>query len=322
MSAVVALSLPGDEARVRPVIEALHAQGIDLWWQRMTEDTEQAPTGPDPGAARVLLLFWTEASADPRSAAYQQAARQASVAGKSVSVLLDRIEPPAEVEGRTLVDLTRWRGRSGDLALLDLAAALKAKAAGLEPAPPRGPARQVVKRMALVIPIILLAIGVAADLFDIYGGLGLRSGASDEEERDWARVRPGVCDDLRTFVDKHGAGAHAAEASALLAARRVWVDRRFRREAKPLPLTVQPSAKAQPDSASARQWALDRAAARAASDCEDYAVAGVGKVVAVETKVEEWRCGPAEGGTVCGLEGKALCSMEVTDTVERERCGS
>lgn len=322
MTPIVIASLPEDHDRVRALVEALHAQNVDLWWERIDP--------ADPGAsldklmaARCAIFTWTAHTLSDAGAAYREIAQQVRSAGKAMSVKLEKVAAPAGWEGTTVIDLSRWKSNPQDVFLLDLAAAARAKAAGLDPPPQRGPVRRTVKQVALLVPTVLGAIGLISTLVGFYQTAGLDKIASAEEAAAWEKVRPGNCEDLRKFLASHGDGVNAEEAKTRLAARRTWTEAGSRAAERPLPLSVLAGmAEPAPGRDAAMADALKRGEAEALKACKGYADAGLGKLIGATATADAWRCDALGGGTVCAFDGQAMCQIEEVAEVQKEQCGS
>ena len=126
-----------DRERVRPIRDALVAEGFDVFWDR------EAPPGRNrnewtrqqAGAAPCVVVFWSAHSAMQFGVAREAIA--AKTAGKLVSVLLDPIEPsqlPMKLDaglGDTVIDFDN--PRAGLARLAKEIAAKKAQAASQPP---------------------------------------------------------------------------------------------------------------------------------------------------------------------------------------------
>lgn len=322
MTPIVITSLPEDHDRVRKLVEALHGQNVDLWWERI--DPAQPEASLDKlMAARCVIFTWTEHVLSDAGAAYRDMAEQVRGAGKVISVKLEKVAAPDGWEGTTVIDLSRWKSNPQDVFLLDLAAAARAKAAGLDPPPQRGPVRRKVKQVALLVPTVLGAIGIISTLVGFYHTAGLDEIASAEEAAAWEKVRAGNCEDLRVFLASHGDGVHADEAKTRLAARRTWTEAGSQVAERPLPLAVL-AGMAEPSAGrdAAMADALARGEAEAQKACKGYADAGLGKLVGATVKADAWRCDALGGGTVCAFDGQAMCKIEEVAEVQREQCGT
>lgn len=322
MTPIVITSLPEDHDRVRGLVEALHALNVDLWWERM--DPAQPEASLDKlMAARCVILTWTAHVMGDAGAAYRDIAQTVRSAGKAISVKLEKVAAPAGWEATTVIDLSRWRSNPQDIFLLDLAAAARAKAAGLDPPPQRGPFRRTAKRVALFVPTVLGAIGLISTLVGFYETAGLNQIAGPEEAAAWQKVRPGNCEDLRKFLAGHGNGVHAEEAKTRLASRRTWIEAGAREADRPLPLSVLAGmADPSPGRAAAERDALRRGEIEAQKACKGYAAAGLGKVIGVSVAPDSWRCDALGGGTVCAFDGQAICKIEEVAEIQREQCGA
>jgi hypothetical protein len=323
MSAIVLIAMHEDEARMRKIVEALLHEKLDFWWER----PEAGEGGWERSIATVMearaaVFFWSAASLGEGGEAYRTLAQRALHADKAISVRLERVKVPDNFRGSTMIDLSGWRRGAKDVFLLDLASAAKAKAAGLDPPPLRGPAKVMIRRVAVALPTILFAIGLFATLKGLYSGFGLDNIASGAERRDWAAVHPGSCEDLRAFLASHPDGANSGRAKTLLAARREQIQTTWRAVQKPLPLYVtRGGAESRPDEAAAKALAQTRATAQAQTDCQAYAQTGSFRYLSASARVTAWRCEFLAGGTVCGLEGSSQCGLEEQDQTVREQCG-
>jgi hypothetical protein len=323
MSAIVLIAMHEDELRMRKIVEALLHEKLDFWWER----PEAGEGGWDRSVATVMearsvVFFWSAASLGPAGAAYRGLAEKALHADKAISVRLERVKIPDAFKGSTVIDLSGWRRGAKDVFLLDLASAAKAKAAGLDPPPLRGPAKVMIRRVAIALPTILFAIGLFSTFKGLYSGFGLDNLASKAERRDWAAVHPGSCEDLRAFLASHPNGANSGKAKTMISTRREWTQTAWIPVTKPLPLYVtRGAAEAKPDEAAARTLAQSRADKQAAADCGQYAQAGSFRYLKAAAQPHDWACEPVAGGVVCGLEGVSECSLQEQAQTTKEWCG-
>lgn len=125
-----------DRARIEPLVRALEAQGLDVWWDR------DIPRGKSYGRvieealqrARCAVVIWSHASV--ASEWVFNEASDARKRGILVPVLIDDIEPPLEFRHLQAARLSGWEG---DLANEEFAGLLNAVRALVEqpgPAPP------------------------------------------------------------------------------------------------------------------------------------------------------------------------------------------
>lgn len=321
MSPIVVASLPDDYARVRSLVEALHAEGLDLWWERLEPGALESSV-PTLMAARCAIFTWTPATTGEDGGPYREIADRLRAAGKAISVRLERVDPPEDWTGTTVIDLAGWRARPKDVFLLDLAAAARAKAAGLDPPPQRGPVRRTIRRIALIVPTVLGAIGLVSTLIGFWQSAGLDKTASPREAQEWAALRAGNCEDLRGFLSRNVDGVHAAEAQARLAARRTWTEAGKQDAERPLPIAVLAGTAAPSgNEGAAREAAMARGQQQADTACRGYAAAGLGDFKSARLAPRTWQCDSVGGGVICGFDGDALCTIAETTEITREQCG-
>ena len=156
MSAIVVIAMKADDARVRKVVEALLEAKLDFWWER----PEAGEGGWERSIktvmeARSVVFFWSAASLGKAGGDYRALAERALVADKAISVRLERVAVPDSFRRTTVINLLGHHTSAKNIFLLDLAAAAKAKASGLDPPPLRGPARQLIRRGAIAFPTVL-----------------------------------------------------------------------------------------------------------------------------------------------------------------------
>ncbi len=132
-----------DRERVRPIRDALVAEGFEVFWDR------EAPPGrsrsewtrQQTGAAPCIVVFWSAHSAMQFGVAREAIA--AKTAGKLVSVLLDPIEPsrlPMKLDaghGDTVIDFDNPRA-----GLARLAKEIEARKTQAASQPPKAPRRR------------------------------------------------------------------------------------------------------------------------------------------------------------------------------------
>lgn len=164
-----------DFDRVERLVEALRANGFDVWW-----DQDIPPGAPWESAitmaldaARCVLVCWSTASIDPNGGAKVQVeARVANDAGKLIQVKLERVSQPLFFRQWQAADLSTWTGEAGDRAFERVVKAARDIAGGarlggdhfneVAAAPPRAGSR---RRKAL------LGAAVAGAAFLCVGGV-------------------------------------------------------------------------------------------------------------------------------------------------------
>jgi len=103
-----------DRARVAPLVHALEAEGLQLWWDRDVDYgqsfhkvIQQALT-----AAPAVIVVWTNESV--QSEWVLNEASDARQRDRLVPVLLDPVTPPLEFRHLQAADLSGWKGDSAD----------------------------------------------------------------------------------------------------------------------------------------------------------------------------------------------------------------
>ena len=138
-----------DRERVRPIRDALVAEGFDVFWDREAPPGRNRNEWTRQNAAPCVVVFWSAHSAMQFGVAREAIA--AETAGKLVSVLLDPIEPsqlPMKLDaglGDTVIDFDN--PRAGLARLAKEIAVKKAQAASPPPRPREdgGPADPLAK---------------------------------------------------------------------------------------------------------------------------------------------------------------------------------
>lgn len=329
-----------DEARVLPLVRALEASGLDVWWDRGLPGGESWRANIEAAleGARCVVVVWSKNSVAPEGHFVRDEAGHAMAKGRLVPVLIDRVAPPLGFREMQAVDLSHWRGNARDPFFQDVVAAIGAKLSGGAPPEARGPMARLRWRLTLgsasTAAVAILAslafntFGVASQvctaasmqplLSDGCGAIGIGGRPTREERLFWAARRPGSCADLRNYIDRHHArGAYLIEANALLAARRVTMVETFTPGTRQLPIYVARGAAPFASDAAARAEALARGLRDAERLCRGFAATTTFKFVSAKAEPQAWDC--ASG--VCSFEGQAVCALQERHMSERETCG-
>ena len=334
-----------DEVRVVRIVKALEAAGFNVWWDRGLPGGEswRATIETELEAARCVIAVWSKASVGKEGLFVRDEAGRALARNQLVSVLIDRVNLPVGFGEIQAIDLMNWRGNPRDPFFRDLVAAVQAKLDN-KPAPKAiGPTSRLVRRFtfgsasgAVVATVALLAFnafGVSTKLCtaaamqpmlsDGCGTLGLGGRPTRAERLAWAGRRPGSCADLRAYIDRyHSGGAYLEEANALLTARRVTTQYTDVPGMRLLALYVSKDGSASANDRSARKAAIVRGQPGAERLCHGFAATSLFKFASANVVAQNWSCGPAAGGIVCGFEGQAVCHLLERRSSEHESCGT
>ena len=321
MNSVLVLSAPEDAGRVRKIVEALNKSNADVFWDRTDFRSAQWDAAAErAAAARAVVFIFSKATVAAGSGPFVGLATEAFRSDKALCVVIDDVEVPPELDGCPTYDLRGWRSRASSLFMLDLVAGAKARAAGLDPPPPRAARQLLVRQLLIAVPSAIAAFALIAGL---YRDIGADRIASPAEAAAWAAVRAGSCNDLRAFLGAHGNGVHADEAQALLAARRAVVKEVPREATRPLPLYVSlADAPPSPGASAARRAAQGRAAAEAERLCRGLAQASSARLVSAKAAVSGYDCESTAGGSVCSADGQAMCRLQEPEMRTVEVCGT
>lgn len=162
-----------DQRRVRPLVDALEAEGLSVWWdaeigggaawrQSIEEELD---------AARCVIVIWSKRSAAPEGAFVHDEASRAMERRVYLPVKIDNVRPPLGFGERQALPLSRWRGNRADSRYQALLHAARAIMDGKSPPVPTFAVHAGVDRR------LVLAGGVAAVAAAGVGGwLWLRPG--------------------------------------------------------------------------------------------------------------------------------------------------
>jgi hypothetical protein len=150
-----------DRPRVEPIVAALEAQGLSVWWDHRiaTGDSFAAVIERELDASSCVVVAWSHTSV--RSDWVRAEADKAWKRQKLVPVLLDRVEPPMPFGQVQAANLVEWheQGHEGFGKLLaDLRQRIRKPAVPSQPVPSAPTARSW-KTVAAAV-IVLLAAGV------------------------------------------------------------------------------------------------------------------------------------------------------------------
>lgn len=312
MTEIILLSRRQDEVRVRPTVEALHGHGLDFWWEQEVGSLNRP---------RCAIILWTKNSVSDEE--FIATAATLVAEDRAIAGMLEKVKVPASALPPTVIDLTRFKGRKTDLFLLDLLAAAKAKAAGIDPPPARGPIGRLVQRLSLAVPAVLVALGLLANITGAISVKDLLRFPSAQDSRAWKALRPGSCEDLRAYRTRFPDGYYFDKATALLTnpEQRSQVST----STGVVPLKVYApamSATAALDRAAAEADALARARRQAESDCRRHAAINGDTFQAADLQAEAASCSKLADGYACSLAADVTCKMAVRVVTTVEVCAT
>ena len=119
-----------DRPRVRTLVNALVAEGLDVWWDVGIEggtNWRQAIQDHLDSAACVLVV-WSSHSVAPSGYFVHDEAAHALRRGVYLPIAIDAVDPPLGFGQAQVLPLNHWRGNRTDKRFLDVVAAIRAVA--------------------------------------------------------------------------------------------------------------------------------------------------------------------------------------------------
>ena len=332
-----------DGERVVRLAQALQRCGLDIWWDRYLPGGQnwQAEIQGALENAKCVIVVWTKASVGPTGDFVRDEAREGKRRDILVSVKLDRVAPPLGFGEIQTIDLTRWKGSTGDPFFQDLLAAVKAKLEGRPVPAAKGPMKRLRQRLTYgtVLSAIVACLGAFGSnafhaqekvcavpglqpaVSDLCGTFGFGDRPTKSERLAWQARRPGHCEDLRSHLGRFPEGAYRFQAQALLADHHLKEAETWTPVIQSLRLFESRGEKGLPNLTLAKEDALDRAQRRADDLCRGFAATTIYRFKSARTEAQEWDCAAAGKGLACGFEGQAICQLDVKSIKQEETCG-
>jgi TolB-like protein len=121
-----------DRARVRPLVQALQADGLTVWWDAEIEGGSgwRQSIQTELDAAKCVLVAWTKRSAGPEGEFVHDEATRAKRRGAYLPVRLDAVDLPLGFGETQALPLIGWKGDTKDPRYQAVLAAARAVVAG------------------------------------------------------------------------------------------------------------------------------------------------------------------------------------------------
>ena len=142
-----------DRRRIKPLVEALQAEGFSVWWDeqigggaawRQAIETEL-------NAAKCVIVIWSTRSVGPDGTFVQDEATRAQQRHVYVPVLIDKVHLPLGFGETQALPLTGWKGKRDDPRYEAVLAAVRRNVGGKRrPASPAAPHAHVDRRTVIV----------------------------------------------------------------------------------------------------------------------------------------------------------------------------
>jgi hypothetical protein len=330
-----------DEPRIARLIRALQKNGLTIWWDQELPGGEKWRANIEKALdeAGCVIVVWTHGSVGPEGEFVRDEAARAKGRGILVPIRLDKVMPPLGFGEIQAIDLSHWRGKPKDPALLDLVEACKAKLEGRAVPPAKAPGRRLLRRAAAgssASAIALAALTFGTNMFatqdrictipaaqpalsDLCGAVHLGGRPSHAERIAWATRSPASCETLRDFIRQYPDGAYRSEAAALLQAAKVSRSASF----SPAPRTARGYVRQSETPFPSQTAAQADAQKRAVADASQISCAPVDdneRLAGADLTKVTYDCRPSPlGGFVCAADYVAQCRIEVRAMTES--CG-
>jgi TolB-like protein/Tfp pilus assembly protein PilF len=121
-----------DRRRVQPLVEALQADGLSVWWDAHIGggDEWRRTIEQHLDAAACVLVVWSKRSAGPEGVFVRDEAARAQRRGTYLPVRIDRVHPPLGFGESQALPLIGWRGNRADARYQSVLGAVRAMMTG------------------------------------------------------------------------------------------------------------------------------------------------------------------------------------------------
>ena len=330
-----------NQVRVGRLVQALERSGLSVWWDRTLhggESWQEIQAALD--AAKCVIVVWTQESVGPAGDFVRDEAGQAKRRGLLVPVRLNRVDPPLGFGEVQAINLTHWKGNRRDPFFQDLCAAVTAKMDGRAAPRPKGPLKQLMRRLSLSSAASVIGLGVVfgfnllsaqdqvcgvpllqPQISDSCGALGFGNRPTKTERVVWESRELGSRAALRTHIERFPQGEYRADAADMLASRRVIQMEIWTPSTRRLTLFVGQDDAASSDQAGAQSAAMTRGQVSAERLCKTFAATTLFRFTSAKPVAQTWHCSTTAKAVICGFEGEAVCAVEERRVQEDESCG-
>jgi len=143
-----------DRLRVKPLVEAMEADGLSVWWDaRIRAGSEwRKEIEENLDAAACVIVVWSKRSIAPDGRFVRDEATRAQRRGTYLPIRIDKIEPPLGFGELQVISLQGWKGNRTAPSYQELLRAARATIAGEAPGrrESEGETTQFSRRTALV----------------------------------------------------------------------------------------------------------------------------------------------------------------------------
>src|SRR6476619_140974 len=121
-----------DRRRVQPLVGALEAEGLTVWWDAQIGggDEWRRSIEQQLEAAKCVLVVWSKRSTGPEGRFVRDEASRAMERGVYLPVRIDNVRLPLGFGETQALQLTGWRGRPDDRRFAAVLGAVRAMVEG------------------------------------------------------------------------------------------------------------------------------------------------------------------------------------------------
>ena len=132
-----------DRKRVRPLVDALEAEGLSVWWDEQIGGGAawRQAIEAELNSAKCVIVIWSKRSIGPEGTFVQDEATRAQQRRVYVPVLIDKVHLPLGFGETQALPLTGWHGNQSDPRYQAVLAAVR-RNVGDEGASPARPVSQ------------------------------------------------------------------------------------------------------------------------------------------------------------------------------------
>jgi serine/threonine-protein kinase len=230
-----------DRPRLIPLVAALQASGLSVWWDAQIGGGANWRTEIERhlDAARCVLVVWSKGSVGPNGQFVRDEAARAMRLGTYLPICIDYVDPPLGFGEVQALPLQSWKGRTADPRFQAVLSAANSRVSGgmADRAPSSVPVRHISRRT-----IVASGIGIAAVAAAGGAWLTLKSDGADNRiavlpfvnmsnDPQQAYFAEGITEELRSALSRIGlevigrtSSAAVAQLDAKRAADRLKVD--------------------------------------------------------------------------------------------------
>ena len=201
-----------DQRRVRPLVDALEAEGLSVWWDAEIGGGAawRQSIEKELDAARCVIVIWSKRSAGPDGTFVHDEASRAMERRVYLPVKIDNVRPPLGFGERQALSLSRWQGKRDDPRYQALLGAVRAIMEGKAPHTQVAYAGAGIDRRAIIAggAVAAVAAGTGAWYFLKPGSASASNGiavlpfANLSGDPAQAYFSDGMAEELRTALSR------------------------------------------------------------------------------------------------------------------------